>query len=116
MKNVCFRPIAVMPPIADAPAMRCYLVLVHGTFHFHMKPVPTGLDLTGFYAGRSAFARDGRHATESAFASVKRSLAEWNADIRDGLVSTRLEAEEVSSVPFWYVLRRSNRGHIFYGD
>jgi hypothetical protein len=96
--------------------MRCYLVLVHGVFVYHVKPLPTGLDLTGFYAGRTVFARNEDHATQRAFATVKIGLAKWNIDVRDGLVSTRLDADEVSLVPFWYLFRRSNRAHTFYGD
>ena len=96
--------------------MRCYLVMIHGTFEYHLRPMPSGLDLSGFYAGRSLFACDEIEAEQRAFVSVKRSLSAWNADIRDGLVSLRLEVEEINRVPFWYVFKRSNRGHIFYGD
>ena len=96
--------------------MRCYLVLVHGLFDYHLKPLPSGLDFQGFYAGRSVFARDEPHARERAFARVRKGLSAWNADVRDGLVSLRLEAEEISQVPLWYAFRRSNKGHTFYGD
>ena len=95
--------------------MRCYLVLVHGIFDYHVKPAPSGMDVEGFFAGRSVLARDEEQAKERAFAKVKSGLAAWNADVRDGLVSVRLDAEDVSRVPFWYVLRRVNRGHTFYG-
>jgi hypothetical protein len=94
--------------------MRCYLVLVHGLFDYHVKPLSSGLDLTGFYAGRSVFAQDEQDAAQRALAKVKNGLARWSTDIRDGLVSVRLEVEDVSRVPLWHVLRRSNRGHTFY--
>jgi hypothetical protein len=96
--------------------MQCYRVLVHGVFDYNLKPVPSGLDLNGFYAGRSLFARDELEAERRAFLSVRKSLSAWNEDIRDGLVSLRLNADEINRVPFWYVFKRSNRGHIFYGD
>ena len=96
--------------------MRCYLVMIHGVFEYHLKPPPSGLDLDGFYAGRSLFARDENEAQQRAFERVKDSLSEWNADIRDGLVSLRLEADYINRVPFWYAFRRSNRSHIFYGE
>ena len=97
------------------PKVRCYLVLVHGIFDYHVKPLPSGMDFEGFFAGRSVLARNKDQAKERAFSKVETGLAEWNADIRDGLVSIRLEAEDVSLVPFWYALRRVNRGHTFYG-
>ena len=107
-------PIAVLPPITDVLAMRCYLVMVHGVFDYHVKPLASGFDLTGFYAGRSVYARDERDAALRAFIQINKGLARWSDDIREGLVSVRLEAEDVERVPFWYVLRRSNRGHAFY--
>jgi hypothetical protein len=94
--------------------MRCYLVMVHGVFDYHVKPLASGLDLAGFYAGRSVLARDQQDAVQRAFAKVDKGLARWSSDIRDGLVSVRLEADDVEPVPLWYVLRRSNRGHAFY--
>ena len=92
------------------------MVMVHGVFEYHVKPPPSGLDLDGFYAGRSLFARNEDEAQQQAFAKLKGSLSEWNVDIRNGLVSLRLEADYINRVPFWYAFRRSNRSHIFYGE
>ena len=94
--------------------MRCYLVMVHGVFEYHVKPLASGFDLIGFYAGRSVLARDEHDATQRAFAQIDTELARLNDDIREGRVSVRVEAEEVERVPLWNLVRRSNRGHTFY--
>ena len=95
--------------------MHCYLVKVHGVFEYHVKPLASGFDLIGFYAGRAVFARTKRDATQRALAQVSQGLVRFSDDTRKGLVSARLEAEDVRCVPFWYALRRPNRGHTFYG-
>jgi hypothetical protein len=43
-------------------------------------------------------------------------LEKWNADIRDGLISVELEAEEVEPAEWWKAFYRANRGHIFYRE
>lgn len=94
--------------------MRCFYVLVHGEFEYLVDPVPSGLDLEGFYASRCLFAHDSEDAIQRALAKVRRGLSKWNSDIRDGLVSVRLDADEVEPCKWWHAFRQFNRGHVFY--
>jgi len=94
--------------------MRCFYVLVHGQFAYHVKPAPSGVESEGVFASRCLFAHDEADAVERALGRVRRSLAKWNPDIRDGLISVRLDAEEVEPVEWWKAFYRANRGHVFY--
>jgi hypothetical protein len=96
--------------------MRCFYVLVHGRFDYHVDPVPTGLDIEGFYASRCLFAHNADEAVQKAFAKVKNGLDDWNTDIRDGLISIRFAADEVEPCAWWHAFRRFNRGHVFYAE
>lgn len=96
--------------------MRCYYVLVHGELQYHLDREATGLQSKGFVAARCLFARNAEEATFKAFAKVTRGLAERNADIRDGLISVKFEAEEVEVTNWWNAFRRFNRSHAFYQE
>lgn len=72
--------------------------------------------MQGFYAIRCVFAHTSRQGLEKAFANVRQGLGHWNADIRDGLASVHLNAEEVELTAWWNAFRRFNRVHPFYAD
>jgi hypothetical protein len=101
---------------ASRKMMRCYYVLVHGKFVYHVKPAPSGIQHEGVFASRCLFARDEDDARDRALRRVNRSLSEYNADIRDGLVSVRLEVEDVEPDSWYKAFYRANKGHVFYRE
>jgi hypothetical protein len=101
---------------SECGMMRCYFVLVHGKFVYHVKPAPSGMQHEGVFAARCLFARDEEDARERALCRVKRSLSKYNPDIRDGLISARLEVEEVEPDSWYKAFYRANWGHVFYRE
>jgi len=59
---------------------------------------------------------DVQTATTKAFNSAWRELQQKQADIRDGLVSIDMEAEEVTSGSWWRWLKGGGRRFAFYTE
>jgi hypothetical protein len=95
--------------------MRIYSVLIHGAFQPHVRLEPSDFQTHGFYTTRWVLARSEAEATEKAFRSATRELNRW-PDLRDGLVSVNMEAEEIGPGSVWPWLRGGGRGFAFYFD
>lgn len=95
--------------------MRCFLVLIHGAFRPRLN-FGSEQSARGFYTTRWVVTADEQTAITRAFGSARRELSEEHADIRDGLVSIDMEAEEVAPRSWWRWLKGGGRGFAFYTD
>jgi len=92
-----------------------FRVLVHGAFTAHVRLNPE-VQARGFYTTRWVFARDEAAAAEKAFNSARSELKKWS-DVRDGLVSVAMDAEDVQATGPWHIVfRGGGRGFAFYGE
>lgn len=97
--------------------MRCYYVLVHGRLDWSTtspRPDDDGeaFQPEGFYCHRYVLASSIHHAQEAAFRRVRENLDRQTGWIRGKEV--KLEAAEITSAPFYQLLKPDNRGHTFY--
>jgi hypothetical protein len=95
--------------------VRCFLVLLHGAFRPRLNFGPE-ISARGFYTTRWVVTSDEQTAIVRAFASARRELQEKHADIRDGLVSIEMEAQEVEPGSWWRWLKGGGRGFSFYTE
>ena len=116
ISNARFRPIADVSVLAEKRMMRCFFVMIHGRFIYHVNPAPSGVKSQGVFAARCLFAQNEADASAKALARVEKSLAKWNPDIRNGLISVSLDVEEVAPEGWWKAFYRANRGHVFYRE
>lgn len=114
MANVRFPPIADTSEMPDASSVGCFRVLIHGDFTARVKLAPDA-HARGFYTTRWVVAFDETTAVRKAFASARREL-NWWSDVRDGLVSVEMEAEEVDFGSWWRWLKGGGRGFAFYTE
>ena len=95
--------------------MPFYCVRVHGAFTPKLAS-EADLPFRGFYTTRWVFARDETAATAKAFSSARTELQKWSA-MRDGLVSLKMEAEDIWHTGPWRLLwRGGGRGFSFYSE
>lgn len=98
--------------------MRCYYVLVHGSFDWRPSPLGSGALGTakpaGFYAHRYVLAADEAGAADAALRRVRANIDRQFGWLRDGLATVQLYAEEVAAAPLYKLLKADNRGHTFY--
>jgi hypothetical protein len=99
----------------DVTVVRCFRVLIHGQFERLVQLGPAEVETRGFYTTRWVVADAEQSAIRKAFQSAKLELQQWS-DIRDGLVSIDLEAEDVSPGSWWRWLRGGGKGFAFYID
>lgn len=97
---------------------RCFYVQVHGTLHWgseslHNKELFTP---AGFICHRYVLASGYEDATERAFRRVRQNLQRHTQWLQSGLAVLDLEAEEVRPAPLSRLLRRGNRGQVFYDE
>jgi hypothetical protein len=95
--------------------VRIYSVLIHGAFDAHVRLDPTQVPARGFYTTRWVLARDETIARGKAFRSAREELNEWS-DLRNGLVSVHMDAEEIGPGSIWRWLCGGGRGFAFYID
>lgn len=95
--------------------MRIFAVLIHGAFSSNVQLSAESPFAQGFYTTRWVLAPSETAAGKKAFRSAKEELNKWS-DLRDGLVSVRMNVEEVRSGSFWRWLRGGGRGFSFYTD
>jgi len=98
--------------------MRCFYVLVHGTIDWPSDHLEDDDQFTpaGFYCHRYVFASGYEAAVEKAFRRVRKSLEKQTGWLKQGLAKLTLEAAELRPAPISKLLRRENRGHLFYGE
>lgn len=95
--------------------MRYFQVLIHGAFRPRLN-FGSELGARGFYTTRWVVTADERTAIAKAINSARRELVQKQADIRDGLVSIEMEAEEVAPASWWRWLKSGGRGFTFYSE
>jgi hypothetical protein len=96
--------------------VRIFSILVHGVFTSHVELLHAAPPLRGFYTTRWVLARNEAEATERAFRSVRRELNGKWPDLRDGLVSVSMNADEIGPGSLWRWLRGGGAGFAFYAD
>jgi hypothetical protein len=101
--------------ISHAVAVRCFSVLIHGSFRPRLNFGPE-TSARGFYTTRWVVTADERAALVRAFALARGELIASQPDIRDGLVSIEMEAEEVEPGSWWRWLKGGGRGFTFYAE
>jgi hypothetical protein len=97
--------------------MRCFYVLVHGSLEWKNGCAEDEELFTpaGFYCHRYVVASGYKEAAEKAFHRIRKNLEKQTGWLKQGLVRLTLEAEELSPAPFRKLLRRTDKGHAFYG-
>lgn len=98
--------------------MRCFYILVHGTLEWPSDHLEDEEAFTpaGFYCHRYVFASGFEEAAEKAFRRVRKNLEKQTSWLQQGLAKLTLEAAELKLAPMRKLLKRSNRGHSFYGE
>lgn len=96
--------------------MRCFYVRVHGSLEWHSDHLEDGESFApaGFYCHRYVLASGYKEAAERAFRRVRKNLEKQTGWFGRGLAKLTLEAEELTPAPMRKLLRRDNRGHLFY--
>ena len=116
--DVCYRALAGVARMADAPDMRCFYVLVHGkldwTSDFSESDESAMTRPVGFYCHRYVLASCEEEAREKAFRRVRHNLNKQTKWLAEGLASLNLETEKTTLAPMHKLLRTENRGHTFY--
>jgi hypothetical protein len=97
----------------DTELVNCFQVRIHGEFDVHVAGGSTPWSARGFVTTRWVVAAGVENAVQKAFRSARRELDQWS-DVRDGLVSIRMEADEVRRGSWWRWLRGGGRGFAFY--
>jgi hypothetical protein len=95
--------------------VRIFSVLIHGAFNSHLQVQPGAPFARGFYTTRWVLAADEKTAVQEAFRSAEEELNSWS-NVRDGLVSVSMEAEEIGPGSLWRWLRGGGRGFAFYTE
>ena len=96
--------------------MRCFYVLVHGTFDWDSEPEidEEFFRPAGFYCHRYVLASGYEAAVKKAFRRVRKNLEKQTGWLGNGRAKLSLEAEELTQAPIRKLLKRDNRGHAFY--
>ena len=110
-----FHPLRTLAKWRMQPLMRCFQVLIHGAFRPRLN-FGAELSAHGFYTTRWVLASDEQTAIKKGFSSARRELLTKQADIRDGLVSMNMEAEEIAPGSWWRWLKGGGGGFSFYTD
>jgi hypothetical protein len=108
-----FHPLQTWPKSRRPAPVRCFLVIIHGAFRPRLN-FGSEISAEGFYTTRWVVASNEKIAISKAVASARSELVEKQPDIRDGLVSIDMEAEEVESGSWWRWLKGGGRGFSFY--
>ena len=95
--------------------VRCFRVVIHGAFQPRLN-LGSDVSARGFYTTRWVVTPDEQAAVGKAFNSARGELARGHPDIRDGLVTIDMEAEEVAPGSWWCWLKNGSRGFSFYSD
>ena len=97
----------------DTGPVTCFQIRIHGRFDVQVTGGSTPCSARGFVTTRWVVAASVETAIQKAFRSAKRELNQW-PDVRHGLVSIRMEAEEVCYGSWWRWLKGGGRGFGFY--
>jgi hypothetical protein len=98
--------------------VRCYYVQVRGVLSWQAEQLNDEDSFTpaGFTCHRYVLAAGYEDAAQKAFKRVRHNLEKRTGWIGSGNASLSLEAEELTPAPMYKLLRRDDRGHIFYED
>jgi len=99
--------------------MKCFRVMIEGKIHYSVSnSIMSDASLLsqpdGFFCTRFVLVRNSEQAPTKAIESVRRNLTRRFPEFRLGIISIDLEAVEIESAPYWFVLHPINRGYSFY--